>query len=64
MRVCVCVQIEKKLLVSARTLLEVTEDEGKREKLRTAIDTHQSNVQSLKEQLTELKGTSVAVGYV
>ncbi|CAI8019793.1 Dynamin-binding protein [Geodia barretti] len=48
--------IEKKLLVSARTLLEVTQDEVKREKLRGAISTHESNVQALRQQLAEMKG--------
>ena len=56
--VSVCLQIEKKLLVSARTLLEVTQDEVKREKLRGAISTHESNVQALRQQLAEMKGMS------
>ena len=54
-------QIEKKLLVSAQTLLEVTQDPGKREKLTAAIATREQNVKSLRLQLLELKGVCVCV---
>ena len=56
---CVYVQIERTLLRSARTLLQVSQDEVKREKLKLSIATHETNVKSLKHQIRELKGQTM-----
>ena len=62
MCMCVYVQIEKKLLRSARTLLQVSQDGVKREKLKASIATHETSVKNLKHQIRELKGQLLSLG--
>ena len=50
------IQIEQKMLESAQNLLVVCQNATKIDKLREAVKTHQRKIETLKQEIRELKG--------
>lgn len=50
------IQIEQKMLESAQNLLVVCQNETKIDKLREAVKTHQRKIETLRQEIQELKG--------